>query len=389
MKILGLILELNPFHNGHKYFIDKVKEDIKPDIVIAIISTSFTMRGDISVLDKHTKTKLCLENGIDIVLENPFVYTNNSSDYYAYNSIKILNAFNITHLAFGSELGCIPDLNRLKEVTDSDSFNELIKEYLDKGNSYQTSALKALYDLSKDDIISKELVDAYSLPNNTLALSYLKAIDKINKDIIPYTIKRFDNNYFDSEIIKGKLPSATSLRFAIDKGNDISEYIPNYKYEFIKESVAYDKLYMLYSYKMHTINDYDYIGISEGIENRLLSFLESKNYFEYTKNVCTKRYTLNRIQRIILNILFDNKIEYQSNYKRVLGINEKGMFLIKKMKDSEVILNTNKTLKSENINSDIIQILKKELYVSKIYDLITGLNTYKNEFILQVKKDDN
>ena len=144
MKILGLILELNPFHNGHKYFIDKVIEEIKPDKTIAIISSSFTMRGEISVLDKFEKTKQCLKNKIDIILELPFAYAVNSSDYFAHYAIKILNEFKISHLAFGSEIGNIEELKDIYKITKSFEYNDLIEKELAKGSSYPNSSLKAL-----------------------------------------------------------------------------------------------------------------------------------------------------------------------------------------------------------------------------------------------------
>ena len=103
MKIFGIILEANPLHYGHQYFISEIKKIYKPDLIVAIMSTSFTMRGEISLLDKFTKTNLLLENEIDIVLELPFILGVQSADYFAKNCIDILNLLKITDLAFGSE----------------------------------------------------------------------------------------------------------------------------------------------------------------------------------------------------------------------------------------------------------------------------------------------
>lgn len=382
MKILGLILELNPFHNGHKYFIEKAIETIKPDLVIAIISTSFTMRGDISVLDKSEKTKLCLENNIDIVLELPFIYTVNSSDYYAYHAIKILNEFNITDLMFGSENGNIQILEELNTITSSSLFEETLKSFLDKGLSYPSSSLKALMAITDN----KDLIDAYPLPNNTLAMAYLKQIKQINKNIIPHTIQRIDNQYFDKEVTIGKLASATSLREQINQNKDISSFIPNYEYDFVNSKDANQKLFELLKYNLIQNKINNILGISEGIENRLISFIENNTYEEYIKNVQTKRYPLNRIQRIILHIIMNSTKINDINYLRILGINSKGLKYLKNIKEKYIITNTKDTLDS---NEDVKEILENELKVTRIYDLVTNKNTYKKEFILQVRKNDN
>ena len=104
MKVFGIIMETNPLHNGHSYFIKKIKEIYQPDVLIAITSTSFTMRGDISVIDKFTKTDQLLDAGIDIILELPFTLALQSADYFAKNAIEILNGIKITDLVFGSEI---------------------------------------------------------------------------------------------------------------------------------------------------------------------------------------------------------------------------------------------------------------------------------------------
>ena len=387
MNILGLILELNPFHNGHKYFIEKAIEETQADLVIAVVSSSFTMRGEISILDKAEKTKQCLSNKIDIVLELPFVYAVNSSDYFAHYAIKILNEFKITHLAFGSELGSLESLKELYALTKSTSYNELVQKELSKGSSYPSSSLKAIINLSKDT----NLINNFSLPNNTLALSYLKAIEEINDKIIPYTIKREDNQYFDTQAIEGKLASASSLRNLINNDQNISSFIPNYEYNFIKESEANEQLYQLFKYQLLNKPNFNkIINISEGIENRLYNFINEKNYEDYINNTYTKRYPINRIKRIILHVLANtNKDILDSNetYLRVLGLNSEGIKHIKKLKNKNIIMNTKDAL--DNASSVIKEILETELKITRIYDLVSKKEIYKTDFILQVNKNDN
>ena len=95
MKIVGIIIESNPFHNGHQYLIDQVKKQLNPDILIALSSGYFTMRGEISLLSKKTKTKLLLDAGFDLVIDFPLYLLLNSSDYFGKNGVDIHCVVNV------------------------------------------------------------------------------------------------------------------------------------------------------------------------------------------------------------------------------------------------------------------------------------------------------
>ena len=229
-KVLGLILELNPYHKGHEYFIKKAIEKVNPDVTIAIISSSFTMRGDPMVMDKFSKTKILLQNNIDIVLELPFISGVNSSDYFSKNCVDILNSFNVTDICFGTENDDLDYLQKLVELNESEIFNQTILKYINNGFSYSTASLKAIYDITLDN----KIAESFSLPNNTLAIGYLKAINKTS--IIPHVIKRIDNNYYD-ENLSEQYSSATAIRNELNLGNDISFQIPNYNYNFLNPNL--------------------------------------------------------------------------------------------------------------------------------------------------------
>ena len=381
-KVLGLILELNPFHNGHSYFIHQAREKVNPDLTVAIITTSFTMRGDISVMDKFEKAKLLLEQDVDLVLELPFVFSNNSASYFASSAVSILNNMNITHLAFGAELDDISKLQTLERIQSSATFNENTKKYLDKGNSYPTSSLKSLMEETSD----QELINNYPLSNNTLAINYLSAIKKINDKITPIVIKRIDNDYNSKDVKENTLASATALREIIKLKEDISSYIPNYNYDFIDIDKSYDNLYKLLKYNLLTSDVTNYANVVEGIENRFLSFINDDNYEDFIKDVNTKRYSTSRIKRIILDIVLNIPKKYQDMntylpYNRILASSPLGL---KHLKDKDVINNTKQFL--ENGNEELKEILEYELKVTKLYDLITNKDSFKNEFIFMVKK---
>ena len=144
MEVIGIIAEYNPFHNGHLYHINKIKELYPDSLIILVLNGYFLERGNISVLSKEAKTKIALNNHIDIVLELPFVYGTQSADTFAYESIKLLNKFNCTKLVFGSESNNVTLLQDIVNKQNNKEYDELVKTYLDQGLNYPTALAKAL-----------------------------------------------------------------------------------------------------------------------------------------------------------------------------------------------------------------------------------------------------
>ncbi len=377
-KVLGLILELNPYHNGHDYFIKEAIKKVKPDIVIVVTSGNFTMRGEVSVLDKFSKTRLLLENNIDLVLELPFISAIHSADLFSLNALSILNKFKITDLAFGVELNNLDKLKTMQKLIDSDSFNAQIKEYLEKGFSYSNSALKAISELTKD----LEIIENFTLPNNTLAIQYLRSIEKLNKRINIHPIKRIENNYYDKEATS-YIASATSLRNLINQDECITKYIPNFKTKFslAKPKDIEDNLFKLIKYQFMSLSEKEILnilGMNEGIENRIKNFLAtSTTYEQLVNNIQTKRYTHNKIKRLLLHLvmktnkIYENKSTY---YLRMLGANKNGLAYINKLPKStkEKIITSFKNLE----NNKLVQ---TELKATKLYCLLTNKNSLNLE----------
>ena len=383
-KVLGLILELNPFHNGHKYFIDEAIKKVNPDIVIAVTSGNYTMRGEVSVIDKFTKAKLLLEAGIDLVLELPFISAINSADLFALNSISILSKFKITDLAFGVELDNLDKLLKMKDIIDSDSYNNIIKEKLALGLSYSASSYKTLTELCKDD----ELINNFTLPNNTLGIQYLRSLDKLNEKINIHLIKRISNNYYDKEATSS-ISSATSLRVLLEENKSIEDFVPkfNEKINYINPKLIEGNLIFLLRYKFATTNIDDLkniLGVNEGIENRINNFIyKSTNYKELLENVQTKRYTANKIKRLFLHIIMNTNIKYQNNtnyYLRVLAASNPGLAYINKLpKATKAKIIT--TFKNKE-NDELVNI---EVQATKIYGLITKQpNIYLDEYKMPI-----
>ena len=355
MKIIGIIAEYNPFHLGHLYQIKKVKEMFPESIIIAIISTNFTQRGDISIINKWNKTKICLENDIDLVLELPTLYATQSSDVFAYAAIKILNEFKIDTLIFGSETN---NINQLKELANiqlnNKDYDNLVKKYLDEGINYPTAMSKALKELS-DITIDK--------PNDLLGLSYIKEIIKNNYHITPISIER-TNDYHETSI-NNNIISANLIRKLHREEKDITPYIPKYPQKYLYQNISIENAFNLLKYKLITdkSNLDKYLTVDEGIENRIIKYINKSNSWnELVTNTKTKRYTYNKINRMLIHILLgitkeDNNKEI---YLRILGFNQNGRkYLNKIKKDISIPIYTSY---KENINN-IFDIEFKSTYI--------------------------
>jgi len=373
MKILGVILELNPPHNAHKYFIEKAKIQVQPDLTIAIISCNFAQRGEISIISKYEKTKAALNLGADLVIELPVFATLNSAELFGYYAVKILNDFKITDLAFGVELDDLNLLKKTNEILESPSYNEKLKANLNHGYSYKKAALLAFEKSTDNPILTKN----FNKPNNTLALKYLSAIDKINPKLQVNLIKRIGENEYSKNI--GEYPSGSTIRNLISKGKDVSKFIPA-KYNFINYNQAYDNLFYLFkSFVLLEESPFKNTKhIKEGIENRIYKILkETFNYIGFISKMKTKRYSENYLQRLLLSVLLE--LENQDDYYlRVLGFNKKGEKHLSNI-DKPIITSP------KNINNKLLNI---ELKASKLYALITNNdNYYQEEFLIPYKEN--
>ena len=369
MQIIGIVTEYNPFHNGHLYQIKKIKEMYPGSVIIVAMSGNYTMRGEISVLDKWNKTNIAINNGIDIVLEIPFIYSNQSSDIFSYAALKMLNEFKIEKLVFGSETNNIDLLSLASSVQiDNKKFDSLVKDYMGKGYNYPSSIGKSIYELTGIKI--KE-------SNDILGVSYIKEILKNKYNIKPISIKRTNN--FKTNTKKSNIISAYEIREFLNKNESIKEYVPNNVTPYIKK-VDYEKLFNLIKYKVisekNSLNKYHLID--EGIENRIYEgVIKCDNYDDLVKYISNKRVTINKVNRILINIFVGLTKEEASNkelsYIKILGLSKNGKKYYSKIKKDINIKVCNKFEK---------EVMNTELKASYLYSIITNDNTiFKSEII--------
>ena len=362
MDTIGIICEYNPFHNGHLYHINKIKEMFPNSIIVLVMSGNFTQRGDASIINKWDKTEIALKNNIDLVVELPFKYVNQSADTFAYAGVSILNYLNVDYLVFGSESGDIDLLKDIANIQLSNKYNNLVKKYNKEGINYATSLSKALNDFGYKNI---------NKPNDILGISYIRELLKLNSNIKPITIKRTTD--YNKKDLTDEITSATSIRENI-KNIDIKNYVPENVYPYLK-----NKLYFIEDYfpllKYKILSEIDnlniYHNVEEGIENKIKKVIyESNSYEELIMNIKSKRYTYTKIKRMLLSILTgftkeDNKNK-KINYIRVLGFRENGKKYLNKIKkniDIPIYTNFNKELEFELKITSIydVNLVKKEI----------------------------
>lgn len=362
MKVIGLICEYNPFHLGHKYQIDKIKSLYKDSIIICLCSSTFTQRADVSVINKWDKASIALDYGIDLFIEFPFCYATQGADIFAKGALEILNMLKIDILVFGSESLDSNTLFKMAKISlNSPIYDNLVKLYLNKGINYPTALNKALEDMNGFSI---------NKPNDLLGLSYVKEIIKNNYKIEAVSIKRIDN-YHNNKVINN-IASASYIRKRLHDNLDIDKYIPNYDIKYINNI----DINMFYSYLKYNIisniNDLDkYLDVDEGIENRIKKYINTSNSWnELVMNIKTKRYTYNKINRMLLHILTNfTKEEAQSikiDYIRLLGFTNSGQkYLNSIKKDINIPIIT-------RYKPKISKLLDIEFRTNSIYAYITN-----------------
>ena len=396
MKVVGIIAEFNPFHNGHKYLIQEAKKKTNADFVVVLMSGSFTQNGNVAIYDKFKRAKAAIEEGVDLVIELPTLYSISSGEYFATGAIDLLNKLNvIDYVFFGSENGDINDISDIAnvELINKEQIWKLTKEEMKKGITYAKAHENAL-----KSYLAPSQIKELQKPNNILAIEYLKALKKTNSKIIPYTIKRRGNSISDTNIEKEEnFTSATSIRQYIMLKKDLKileKYVPVDMYEImlIQKPLLNDDIYNIIKFNilnnMKNMQNLQGInGISEGIENKIISALSiSKSYDEFIHNIKSKRYTLSSIKRMILNILLNitkndfNKLYLNINYAHILSVSTKGKVLLSSLsKVSNVNLLTkinNKILSS--LNETDKQSLDIDIFASNILSILLNENINKD-----------
>ena len=379
MKAIGIIAEYNPFHNGHLYHLNKIKEKYPDYTIILVMNGNFTERGDITIIDKWKRKDIALSLGIDLVLELPFPFSTQSADYYAYGAITILEKLKVEKLIFGSERDNINDLIEIaKTQINNKEFDKLVKIYCRLGNNYPTALSLALQDLTNKKI---------NTPNDLLGVSYLKTIIKNNYNIKAETIKR-TNSYHNKEL-NNNITSASAIREALKNNTKIDNQVPKETLSKLTNLHLIDDYYQILKYKIITEDNLDiYQTVEKGMTKKIKEAInKSNNYDQLIQNIKSKKDTYNKISRMLLHILCNFTKEKASRYNnityiRILGLNNKGKNYLNYIKKDLDILLISKITREKD------PMLEFELNTTKIYDLPYNENLIELEYKNKIYKED-
>lgn len=378
MEAVGIVVEYNPFHNGHKYHLKKARE--LGDVVIACMSGDFVQRGEPAFINKKERTKMCLREGVDIVVELPVFYSTQNAEVFAKGALMLLSELRIKKILFGSEDDNIEKLLKIIDIENEKKFKEYLKENLKKGESYPNAYNMGIkYFLGNDFEIKS---------NDILGIEYLRAIkilnekNKDNEDneekIEACSLKREAGGYYSEESDTNIL-SATGIRKIIEgyqteniksKSEDekkysdkieycngeniyekIRKYIPEKSYNLLCEELKRQNTMKLsdfynlirYNILMNKNKLKDIQDVEDGFENRLYEMaVKYSDFKDFWSNLMTRRYTIGRVQRILLHILLDIKkedtlkVKEKIPYLKILGFSEKGKEYLKELKKNKL-----------------------------------------------------
>ena len=327
---IGIVAEFNPFHNGHKYLISEAKRQTGDDTAVAIMSGSWVQRGEPAFTDKHTRARIALENGVDLVLELPVIYSLNTAQKFAYGAIATLAATGvISTLAFGSESGDSTALINAADalINEPPEVSEIIKKLTSQGMSFASARAEAFKDIIPDNALSE--------PNDILGVEYIRAIKELGARLEVCAIRRKGAAHDGKP--DGDIASASEIRRIMSAKKSAAKYMPRCDLP-IYNAAALDtaviaKLRTCGAEYLAGIND-----VSEGLENRFIkSAKECDSVSELCKLAKSKRYAMSRIRRIAYSALLGLTKELAKmppSYIRVLGMNKRGAALLKQMKNS-------------------------------------------------------
>lgn len=427
MKIIGIIAEYNPFHNGHAYQINEIKKRTGADYVVIALSGDFVQRGTPAIIDKYARTKMALCSGADLILELPALWATASAEDFAMAGVTLFDKMGcVDTLCFGAETDNLPLLSTLAEILADEpaKYQSLLSAYLKEGLVFPAARAKALCELLNDEGISSILNE----PNNILALEYLKALKRRNSSIQPYLLKREGASYHDTEIAadtSAPAASATAIREVLSNADIDSDFQPDSSLA-LPENVSFlqnhtckiskilnqsmpdtatdillDYLHsrpLIQSDDFSSILGYQLLNVSKeilalvggcntDIANRLF---KNRTQFSSFETFCelnkSKDTTYARISRILLHLILGISHEdYQRArdfdyipYLRILGFRMDASALLKILKASANVPLISKLANASSLLSeDALWLLEKDIFAADLYEQLCSVELYE------------
>ncbi len=375
MNVCGVVCEFNPFHNGHKYLIDILKNEYGFDAVVGVMSGNYMQRGDIAVFDKSIRARAALKCGMDLVLELPAVHAVQTAERFARNAVYVLDSLGvIDSLAFGTEAADTELLKKTAELLafEPPRFKDALKSELDFGKPFFTARAVAV-----GRMLGGRAAELISGPNNILAVEYIKALLRFESGMKPIAVKRHVSEH-DDGVISGKFASASAVRKALlSGGGKAFDAVPENLDRLYKNAEIHDienlSAAIISKLLLSGPDELKYIAdIAEGLENKLIAAARgSRSFAELCDNIKSKRYAHSRIRRVVLSAFLGitrADAAAPPRYIKILDFNDRGRALLHEAKKTASLpLAKNRN----NVKDDpkAVKIWDKELVFDAIYDL--------------------
>ncbi|MBQ8278412.1 MAG: nucleotidyltransferase [Roseburia sp.] len=428
MKVIGIIAEYNPFHNGHAYQIKKIKDDLQADYIVVAMSGDFVQRGAPAMIDKYARTQMALSCGADLVIELPVLWATASAEAFAMAGVTLFDKMGcVDGICFGAETD---DLALLSEIAgilavEPEAYRALLSSYLKEGLAFPVARSKALCEYLAQSVASvdesRHFVDEVDLdkissildePNNILAIEYLKALKRRDSSMTPHVIKREGAGYHDEDITV-PTASATAIRRTLDAVSvntcqgtantlsgdsthieSLASAMPAPALEVLKEYIGASSLIRsndfssILGYKILTSDVCALTDIGDSnsdIANRILkkrmNFSSFEQFCELNKS---KDVTYTRISRVLMHLILNiNKQDYQLGkdvdyvpYLRILGFCKDSTALLKKLKNAANVPIISKLADAASLlDANAMSLLEKDIFAADLYSQILAHKT--------------
>ena len=324
MRIIGLTAEYNPFHRGHAWQLDRIRDRFGTETaVVAVLSGCFVQRGEPALFDARARAEAAVRCGADLVLELPLPWAISSAQGFARGAVTVLESLGcVEELAFGSETGDPEELREARRLLEDPGLKPLLREGLAAGLGFAAARQQAAERLAGRE------VPQLRRRNDILALSYLEALEGLGSSIRPCPLPRC-----------GEYPPAAQLR----EREDYLSFLPEAAAEVFGREAAAGRgpvrprdLELPILAALRTLPESAWEALpdgGEGLPNRLRrAALEAGSWEELIRLTVTKRYPAARIRRMALAAFLGLPRETAAGtptYLRVLALSRRGAEVLK------------------------------------------------------------
>lgn len=424
MKIVGLITEYNPFHNGHLYHIRKAKEITGADAVLVVMSGDYVQRGVPAIMPKHIRAEIALEAGVPVILELPVCFATGSAEYFAAGAISLFEQLNcVDAICFGSECGNYEILKKIALITaeEPEEYKSFLRKALRRGDSFPRARQNALKSYLKDDTLDVVLEQ----PNNILGIEYIKALYQRNSNMEIHTIKRMVSGYHDEELTESYSSASAIRKLLAYTGSSIhlqsdglfdepvlSEVLTRLEGQVPPSCIrlleeTHRSSYPVYANDFSLILKYKlltetvdslmrYMDITEDLAYRIIKHANDFITFDqFCDLIKTKDLTYARVSRCLLHILLqitaNDMLEYRDDgfcqYAHILGFRKDSVSLLSYLKKHSQVPLITKLTQTEGLTDTGLKMLNQDIFASNLYESVITNKfkmPFKNEYQQQV-----